>query len=439
MSVVAAAPPVPADSPSQASLIARWYVLLMMVVVYTLSIADRYSVFTVMEPIRLELHLTDSGVAFLTGTMLAIFYVLFGFPLSWLIDRVSRRVVITFSVLGWSAMTLSTGLARNYWQLLWSRLGVGVGEAGGTPGANSILSDYFPVVRRPMALTIFALGAPIGVWISASFAGRVADQFGWRQVFIWLGFAGVVFSIWLYATVREPRRGCLDRNKHSQTPSFMAAMRYLWSQRSAVHVIMATSVTALWGWGLMVWTPTYLMRTYSLSAGAAGQVTAPMHLYGGVAASLLTAWLLGRPWMANPKRIVWLMGTVIGLSTVVSFVIYWTHSLALAKVLFWFFIPSLYFYLGPGFGLLNNLAEPRMRALFCAAVLFVANIFNLVVAPQFVGFMSDWFHGHNYSSAEALRLAQLCLVPTGFWATFHFFWSAHNVVEDQERATGVKV
>jgi len=110
----------------------------------------------------------------------------------------------------------------------------------------------------------------------------------WRTVFVWLGAAGVVFGIWLFATVREPRRGCLDHRLKADTPSFWVTMQYLWSQRSAVHVVMATSVTALWGWGLMWWTPTYLIRTYSLSAGQAGAITAPMHLYGGIAASLLT-------------------------------------------------------------------------------------------------------------------------------------------------------
>src|SRR5580658_2125121 len=114
---------------SQTTIIARWYVLLMMVTVYSLSIADRYAISTVMEPIRLELQLTDSGIAFLTGTSLALFYVLFGFPLSWLTDRYSRRIILTCSVLAWSAMTICTGLSGSYRQLQLSRLGVGVGEA----------------------------------------------------------------------------------------------------------------------------------------------------------------------------------------------------------------------------------------------------------------------------------------------------------------------
>lgn len=153
---------------------------------------------------------------------------------------------------------------------------------------------------------------------------------------------------------------------------------------------------------------------------------------------MFTGWLVGRPSMADPRRIVWLLGAGVGIATVVSIAIYWTHSLSVATALFWIFIPSIYFYLGPGFGLINNLAEPRMRALFCATLLFVANIGNLVVAPQVVGMLSDWFAPNHVANAASLRLALLCLAPTGFWASFHYFWSARRVVQDQERATGVK-
>jgi len=148
-----------------ASMFMRWYVLIVMCLVYTVSIADRYVISTVMEPIRLELHLTDSGVAFLTGTVLSFFYVTFGIPLSLLADRVNRRNLIAISIVAWSAMTVLCGRAATYWQLLWPRIGVAIGEAGGTPSATSILADYFPPLRRPMALTIFSLGAPIGAWV----------------------------------------------------------------------------------------------------------------------------------------------------------------------------------------------------------------------------------------------------------------------------------
>jgi predicted MFS family arabinose efflux permease len=418
----------------------RWYVLIVMVLVYTLSIADRYVISTVLEPIRLELQLTDSGIAFLTGVSLALFYVVLGFPLSWLIDRGNRRNIIALCLIGWSIMTAFCGLSRTYWQLLLSRIGVGVGEAGGTPGANSILSDYFPAERRPMALTIFSLGAPIGAWLGADIAGMIADRYDWRTVFLVLGIPGVVVGLLIFFTVKEPRRGQMDHvsQNSARNASFGASMRYLRKQRSAVHVMAASALTALWGWGLVWWTPTFLIRNYGLSPGEAGAILGPIHLIGGGAATVFTGWWLGRPSMNDPRRIVRMMGFGIGAATLVSFWIYWTHSLTLATALFWIFIPSIYFYIGPCFGLLNNLCEPRMRAMFCASTLFVANVGNLIIAPQVVGFLSDAFAPNHVANGESLRLAMLCLVPVGAWATWHYFHSAKRIVDDQEHATGIR-
>ena len=415
----------------------RWYVLAVMCLVYALSIADRYVISTVLEPIRLELGLSDSGIAFLTGVSLALFYVAFGFPLAWLADRKSRRNLIAISLMAWSVMTVFCGLSRSYWQLLLARIGVGVGEAGGTPAANSILSDYFPVLRRPMALAVFSLGAPIGAWLAAAGGGFIADHYGWRAVFLALGAPGALLSVIVWLTVREPRRGRLDAEAAGPTPGLARTWRFLWRQRSAVHVMAGGALTALWGWGLMWWTPAFLMRTYRLTAGDAGSILGPIHLAGGIVATVVTAWVVGRPSMADPRRIAWLLGAGVGLGTVASFFIYATHSLAVATALSWIFIPAIYFYIGPGFGLVINLAEPRMRAMFCATLLFVANVGNLVVAPQLIGWLSDFFAAGHATDAASLRAALLCLVPTGLWAAFHFVRSARTIVADQHRATGV--
>ncbi len=423
----------------QASAAVRWYVLMMMVLVYTLSIADRYVVSTVLEAIRLELHLTDSGIAFLTGVALALFYVSFGFPLSWLTDRKSRRNIIAISLIIWSFMTALCGLARTALQFMAARIGVGIGEAGGTPAANSIISDYFPAARRPMALTIFSLGAPLGAWVGYNIAGAIADRYGWRTVFFALGIPGIVAGILVYLTVREPRRGCLDAHNEATAPSFMTTMRFLWLQRSAVHIMIASAVCALWGWGLTFWTPTFLIRTYHLTEGQAGQVTGNIHLIGGTLATLFTGWLMGRPWMSDPRRIVLLLAAGIGIATIASWVIFSTHSLALATVMFWIFIPAIYFYIGPCFGLLCNLAQCRMRAMFCATTLFVANIGNLIIAPQAVGFISDWVAPHHIANAESLRFALLCIVPTGLWAVVHYLIATRDLLVDQARAIGTDV
>jgi len=423
------------EAVQSASLAERWYVLIMMCLVYTMSIADRYVVSTVLDPIRIELHLTDSGVAMLTGLAFGLFYVILGFPLSYLIDRYNRRKIVAACLVLRSALPALCGLARNSFEFFLARVGVTIGEAGGTPGANSLLSDYFPATRRAMALTVFSLGAPIGAYLAYNVAGAIADRYGWRTVFYALGIPGVLAGIAVWLTVREPKRGCLDSGEDGQTPTVAETLRFLWQQRSAVHVMMGTAVCALWGWGLMFWTPAFLQRTYHMSVGQAGAVMQNMHLWGGGAATLVTGFLMARRGMADSRRIVWLLGAGIGIATVASGVVYYTRDLAVAKAMLWIFIPAIYFYIGPGFGLLNNLAQCRMRAMFCAMVLFLANLGNLVIAPPLIGGLSDWFARHlQVSNADSLRLAMLCLVPTGLWATAHLFLSARDILKDQERA-----
>ena len=431
----------------------QWYVLVMMCLVYTLSIADRYVISTVLEPIRKELGLTDFMVNMAAGLPLAIFYLVFGFPLSWLIDRGSRRNIVSVCLVVWSAMTMLCGKAQFALQFSLTRIGVGIGEAGGTPGANSILSDYFAAPMRPMALTVFSLGAPLGAWLAAQYAGDVADghgwaahmatlfagTHGWRSVFIVLGAPGVVVGLLIFLTVREPRRGQLDVRSDQPAPSLKETWKFLWGQKSALNLMLASAITAFWGWGLMWFTPTFLQRTYGMTPGEAGDLVGPMHLWGGILATVATSWVIARPWfIRDPRRIVWLLGAGIGLATIPSIIVYYTHSLVVVRAMLWIFVPAIYFYIGPCFGLLNNLSPPPMRAIFCASTLLVANLGNLILAPAIGGLLSDWFAVGTTGDAASLRLALLCLAPTGFWATYHYFTCTRTMLEDQERATGIK-
>ena len=414
----------------------RWYVLIIMMLVYTINIADRYVMSTVLEEIRKELNLTDGGVNTLTGVSLGLFYVTMGIPLAWVADRYNRKNLLAASITAWSAMTAFCGLSQGYWQLLLARIGVGVGEAGGTPACNAIVADYFPANRRPMAMTIFALGAPIGAWLGADLAGFVANLYGWRSAFLVLGVPGIVLALIVYFTIKEPKRGRLDAVALGAPPALKEVLRFLRTQRAALHVIMGSGVSALWGWGLMWFTPTFLQRSYGLDVGTAGGIVGPIHLVMGIGASLLTAWFLSKPSFIDPRRIVYMVGTVTAIATIPSILAYWTHSLLLAKIMLWTFIPAIYFYIGPAFALGQNLAPPRMRAMFTAIALLVANVFNLIVAPQAVGWMSDYFAGPGGADAASLRSALLVLAPTGFWAAYHYFAAAKYIVEDQKRAVG---
>jgi predicted MFS family arabinose efflux permease len=288
-----------------------------------------------------------------------------------------------------------------------------------------------------MALGVFALGAPLGAWLGADIAGAVAHEFGWREAFLALGVPGIIMGALVYFTVREPTRGGLDAAPGAGSASVLDTLRTLWRQRAAFHVVMASGVCALWGWGLIWWTPTFLMRTYRLDVGQAGAVTGRAHLVGGIIATAGTAWWLSRPAMTDPRRVVWLLAAGVGLATIPSFIAFWTGSLYLSTLMFWLFIPAIYFYIGPCMGLLQNLAPFRMRAMFTAWSLLVGNVFNLIIAPQSVGFLSDRFGGAHGADAASLRLALLMLAPTGLWAAWHFWMAGRTIVADQEWATGL--
>jgi predicted MFS family arabinose efflux permease len=414
----------------------RWYVLAVLTVVYALNIADRFSISTLIEPIRRELHLSDSGVGFLTGVALALFYVTLGIPIAALADRANRRDILAVAIGVWSAMTALCGLAQNYWHLLLARVGVGIGEAGGTPPSTSILADKFAPARRPMALTIFALGACLGAWLGSSVAGAAAERGGWRAAFLVLGVPGIVVALLVRLTVREPDRGQLDAAPAgARSATLAASLRFLARQRSALHLLAGGSIATLWSWGLMWWTPTFLQRSHHMTVGQAGQLLGPMHLIAGTAGTLVAGWLMGRRAATDPRHISRLLGWVTLLTTIPSIFVYWVTSQQAVTLLLWVFVPAVYFYIGPILGLLQNVVPAHMRATVCAILLFSANVCNLVVAPQVVGWLSDWFAASFGAGDESLRWALLLLAPTGFWAAWHLWASAATIREDTARAS----
>jgi hypothetical protein len=181
------------------------------------------------------------------------------------------------------------------------------------------------------------------------------------------------------------------------------------------------------------WTPTFLLRTYGLNVGQAGALTGNIHLVGGILTSIIAAWLMSRPFMKAPRRVLLALGLVTGCATVPSIIGYWTHSLWLARVMFWLYIPAIYFFIGPCMALVANLAPSHMRATFTAWSGLVGNVFNLIIAVQVVGLLSDWFAGARGSDAASLRWALLVLAPTGLWAVWHFYLAARTIDADLER------
>jgi predicted MFS family arabinose efflux permease len=408
----------------------RWYVLLVLTLVYSLSIADRFVMSTLIEPIKADLKLSDSAIAFLTGTSLAFFYVTAGLPLAYLADRTNRRTMVALALGAWSVMTSCCGIAQNYLQLLLARVGVGVGEAGGTPPSTSLLSDYFPWRRRAFALSVYSIGASVGSMLGTS-AGYVSDAWGWRAAFLVLGLPGVLVALLIAATIREPERGRLDAAQ-AVSASLAQTLRFIGRQPALLHALAAATVYTLWSWGLMWWTPSYLVRSHHMTVGGAGGALSLMHGIGGTAVLVLTTVVMGRFAKHDARWVPWYMAASILIGTIPSVIAYAAASRGLALSMLWIFIPLSYAPFGPTFALMQNLVPASMRAQTVAIMLFTSNIANLVVAPQAVGLASDLM-APSYG-AESLRHALVPLAFVGFWAAWHYLLCAKHLRAGLQRA-----
>ncbi|MEG3125427.1 spinster family MFS transporter [Sphingomonas sp. GB1N7] len=415
---------------------ARWYVVFILGLVYAVNIADRYVVSTVLEPIRIEFNLSDSGVGWLTGVSLAFFYITMGLPIARIADRSNRRNIVAGAMILWSAMTALLGFTQNYWQFLLARIGVGIGEAGGTPPSTSIIADNFPRGRRAFALTIYALGLPLGAWLGSSVAGAIVEHFhSWRAAFIALGVPGVIFGLIILLTVREPVRGRFEMvtENVARPATFTETCRFLWTQRSAWHINAAGTIICLWGWGMLFWTQTFLERAYGLSTADAGARLGTIYFWAGTAATIATGAVLALPQMQDAKRIARFLGVIVIASTIPSFIIFHTHSLSVATAMLWIVVPAVYLYVGPTMALLLNFLPPTMRAQGMAISLLTANVANLIVAPTAVGWASDMLAIRLGNNTESLRYALMGLSLTGFWAAYHYLTSVRTYGPDDDR------
>lgn len=396
----------------------RWYVLTLLTAVYALNIADRFMISTLIEPIKADLHLSDSAIGLLTGVALALFYTTAGLPLALIADRSNRRNLIAASLFAWSLATAACGLVRTFGQFMVGRILVGVGEAGGTPPSHSLVSDYFPSERRALALSIYSIGASLGSMIGAS-SGTISEHWGWRSAFWILGLPGVALALLILGTVREPERGRMDSPQRVRAAvSLRNTLSYTRHHPTLTHCLIGGSVFTLWSWGLMWWAPSYLIRSHHLTLGVAGDTLSLIHGIGGTIALLATS--LCMPFVENCGRraVPLFTAVVIGAGTVPSIVAFATTSTPLAVAMLWVFIPLSYCTFGPIFALVQNLVPAEMRSQAVALLLFLANIANLVIAPQLVGILSDLLAPRF--GAESLRIALLPLTLCGFWAAGHF-------------------
>ncbi|MCP5044327.1 MAG: MFS transporter, partial [bacterium] len=257
------------DSQGEVSPAYANYVLAVLFIVYVFNFMDRQVLSIVLEDIKKDIELSDTYMGFLAGFAFSVMYTFAGIPIARYADRASRRNVITIGLLVWTGFTALTGAVTSFAQLFAARIGVGIGEAAGSPPSHSLISDYFPLERRATALSIYGMGVYIGIGAAMIFGAYIAENFGWRSVYLTLGLTGVPLAALVVFTVRELPRGYSDRAAGAPTqvaaqPPLAETLRSILSIRSLMLIIAGTAVQSLAGYGLMVWGAPFLMRVHQM-------------------------------------------------------------------------------------------------------------------------------------------------------------------------------
>ena len=407
----------------------RNYALGVLVVVYTFNFIDRQILSILLEPIKQDLGLSDSALGMLTGFAFALFYATLGIPIARFADRSNRRNLIAWALAIWSAMTAVSGLAQNFWHLLLARIGVGVGEAGCSPPAHSMLADYFPKENRATALGIYSLGIPFGILFGFIAGGWLNEFFGWRVAFFIVGVPGLLLAILVRFTLREPPRGMAEgRVADEEQPTIMETFRFLWSKRSFRHMAVGGGLTAFVGYGVITWVPSFLIRSYGMSTGDVGTYLGLiLGIPGGIGIAL-GGYLADRYGARDTRWYLWIVSVAPIASTPLFFGVYLSNT-AFASLMF-LILPILLgnFYQATTFSQTQGLVSLRMRSVAAAVLLFILNMIGLGAGPQAVGILSDILQP-SYGD-ESLRYALLILSTVQIWAAYHYYQAGKSLKDD---------
>jgi MFS family permease len=416
----------PAPFPSRAR--AR-FVLAVLFVVYVFNFIDRQILSILIGPIQKELGVSDTAMGLLSGFTFAIFYTLAGIPIARISDRSSRSTVIAISCGLWSLMTAATGFAQSFWQLALARIGVGVGEAGGSPPSHSLLSDYFPPERRATALALYANGIYVGAGLAYLLGGWVVTRFDWRTAYFAIGLAGLPLALLVRATVRELPRGLQEGRAGAPpaaaaAPGFRAAVRELFAKPTFGWLVAAACCQSIAGYGILNWGAEFLARVHGLSRLEIGAWMGPIILVGGCTGVSLGGWLADRLGARDPRWFLRLPAViaVAGLPFAALFLLLPGATAALACFAPYYAISNMY--VGPLWSTAQNLARPELRATASALLLFILNLIGLGLGPFVVGAANDLL-APSYG-AGAIRWSLLGVVLTsGLASVLYWIGSRH--------------
>jgi MFS family permease len=409
--------------------------MVVLAVVYMFNFVDRTVLAILLPAIRDEFQVSDTILGFLAGPAFAIFYATLGIPIALLADRWNRRNLIAISLAIWSGMTALSGMAANVWQLALARVGVGVGEAGCSPPAHSMIADLYPPEQRSTAMGFYTLGISAGIMLAFLAGGWIVENIGWREAYFVVGIPGLVLAAIVRFTVIEPPRGASEnRTDTGKHPPLLDVFRFLATRKSFLHMAVAAGLSSFAGYAVINFFPSFIDRSYEMQIVSLGMWLGLILGIVGGAGFFIGGYLADRVGRKNQRRALRLIGFTQLASAAVSFGVYLAPTAPIALLMFILpaFISNLY--LAPVLSQVQGLVPLRMRGVASANMLLIINLIGLGLGPLVVGMLSDGLAPYfgDDSLRYSLMLMVVVIIP---WAALHYFMAGRSIENDLARAT----
>lgn len=393
------------------------YALVVLTLTYVVNFMDRFALVAMTEHIRADLGLSDAQLGLLTGFAFSLFYAVLGVPVAILADRVGRVRVIAASVALWSLMTILGSRASGFATLAASRIGVGIGEAGGTPPAHALITQTFTKRRLPLAMGVYATGSGIGLALGLGLGGHFANAYGWREALVLLGLPGLLLAPLVLFTLREPPRGAAG-SRRPALGELSAALGRLARNRPLAIFIVGMGCAAFAGFSNLAWLPALHGRTFGLQGGGAiglsqaiGLANIIGVLVGGLIGSVLQRW---------SDRAAYVLSCVACLLALPC--LYMVHAMGSSTGFVLAAATGLFFHsliLAPVMTQVQLLSDAQDRSLSSAMLVLSINILGAGAGPLVVGLISDSLMDQGdaaaLSAALKVGLVAYLIAPALFW------------------------
>jgi MFS family permease len=411
------------------------YVLGVLTLVYTLNYLDRGLIILFLQPIKEDLHLSDTQLGFVTGIAFALFYATLGVPIARLADRGNRVTITSIAIALWGCTVMLCLFVTNFLQLVLARIAAAVGESGCTPPTYSLLGDYFPgAADRPRAMAVYWLASPVALLVSLILGGWLNERYGWRMTFVIMGIPALLVSVLVKKTIVEPRmRSSAPRVPTPPQPRMVDVLKGLWLQPSSRNLSLGYILLLTMALGLSPWYAAFMIRTHGMTTEELGLWLGLIFGFGGIA-SILSGGYIASRWLADNERAQMRLTSLTVVSLVPCFAAFLLlankyHALiALIPLMI-----GLGLFVGPTFALMQRLVADEMRATTLAIVMLLANLIGMGIGPQVVGVLSDRLA--PLQGADSLRYAMLAMSFVALWAAYHFWRAGETIQKDLAAVT----